>query len=555
MLILGYTAIKHTNIGNLQMFRKIVSNLAFSPALVGQLGFYAKRLRKEEATRRIGLIFTALALVVQSLAVFSPPETTSAANGDNVIYSGITNKEDLLSIYDRGVDSAGRNDIRQIYTHFGVSRDDIARASIGTYYTNDFNGQIKTVGRSDWGVSNRYPIKVSDSNTTVYSGAFSDGYNSKRWPMRALIGTRSVDGAWFAITLDCGNVVYVVPPPPVKHPNATCSALRVSPITRTQVRLTATASTVDGATVSAYTYTIKDKNGATVSTQRVASSATTSELTQTLPRDGTYTANVTVSTSMGDKTSPACASALTISPEPRCPLNPALVQSSPDCKPCEDDSSIWYKDTKCQPDFEISKSVSNFTQKLADANGATAQPSDELRYVLTVKNTGKTTGTYTIGDSLSDVLEYADVIDLGGGSLIQSGSTPYQATDNGTMRSLVSPAVTWPAATIKPGDTVTKTVIVRVKATVPGTAVNMANMMSYDCKMANTFGNTLSVGVACPPEKVTETVITQLPHTGATENMIFAGVVLAIVTYFYARVRQTKAEVRLIRRDLHAGTI
>ena len=25
------------------MFRKIVSNLAFSPALVGQLGFYAKR--------------------------------------------------------------------------------------------------------------------------------------------------------------------------------------------------------------------------------------------------------------------------------------------------------------------------------------------------------------------------------------------------------------------------------------------------------------------------------------------------------------------------------
>ena len=31
------------------MFRKLVSNLAFSPALVGQLGFYAKRLRKEES--------------------------------------------------------------------------------------------------------------------------------------------------------------------------------------------------------------------------------------------------------------------------------------------------------------------------------------------------------------------------------------------------------------------------------------------------------------------------------------------------------------------------
>ena len=67
------------------MFRKIVSNLTFSPALVGQLGFYAKRLKKEEATRRIGLIFTALALVVQSFAVFTPPESANAANGNNVV--------------------------------------------------------------------------------------------------------------------------------------------------------------------------------------------------------------------------------------------------------------------------------------------------------------------------------------------------------------------------------------------------------------------------------------------------------------------------------------
>lgn len=533
------------------MFRRIVSNLAFSPALVGQLGFYAKRLRKEEATRRIGLIFTALALVVQSFAVFTPPEVTNAANGDNVIYSGITSKEDLLQVYDRGVDSAGRNDIRQIYTHFGVSRQDIANANIGTYYTNDFNGQIKTVGRSNWGVANRQPVKVTDSNTTVYTGGFLDGYNSKRWPMRALIGQRSVDGAWFAITLDCGNVVYVVPPPPVKRPNASCTALRVTPITRTKVRLSTTAAVVDGATITGYTYTVKDKSGLQVSSQRAA----TPELEVTLPRDGTYTATTTVHTSVGDRTSAACASALTISPEPRCPLNPALVQSSPECKPCEDDDSLWYKDAKCQPGFEISKAVSNITQNQTDANGQTAQPNDQLRYTLTVKNTGNSTGTYAVGDSLSDVLEYADVVDLGGGSLVQSGSTPHQPTSGSDARSLVGPAVTWPSVTLKPGESAKKIVLVRVKAAIPATAVNMANMMSYDCKMSNTFGNTLSVGVNCPPEKVAETVVTQLPHTGATENMIFAGVVLAAVTYFYARARQTKAEVRLIRRDLHAGTI
>src|SRR3954471_16117242 len=99
------------------MFRKIVSNLAFSPALVGQLGFYAKRLRKEEATRRIGLIFTALALVVQSFAILSPPESANAASGNNVIYGGIRDKNDLLSMYDQNRDSAGHTDLQQIYSY------------------------------------------------------------------------------------------------------------------------------------------------------------------------------------------------------------------------------------------------------------------------------------------------------------------------------------------------------------------------------------------------------------------------------------------------------
>ena len=69
------------------------------------------------------------------------------------------------------------------------------------------------------------------------------------------------------------------------------------------------------------------------------------------------------------------------------------------------------------------------------------------------------------------------------------------------------------------------------------------------------FGNTLEVGVECPPEKIVEQVVTELPQTGSAENMIFAGIVLAVVTYFYARARQVKNEVRLIRRDLNAGTI
>ena len=69
------------------MFRKLVSNLSFSPALVGQLGFYAKRLRKEETTRRLGLIFTALALIVQSFTMLQASEPASAADATDMVYS------------------------------------------------------------------------------------------------------------------------------------------------------------------------------------------------------------------------------------------------------------------------------------------------------------------------------------------------------------------------------------------------------------------------------------------------------------------------------------
>lgn len=523
------------------MFRKIVSNLAFSPALIGQLGFYARRLRKEETTRRTGLIFLALSLVVQSFAVFSPPESANAANADNIIYSGVRDKEDLLAIYDRGSDSAGRKDIKEIYAQFGITRADIANMHLGSYNTGDFNGQIKSVGRSDAGVSYRYPVQVANSSTTVYTGGFTETYG-KSWPMTALIGTRSVDGAWFAITLNCGNPVYVVPPPPVKKPDAVCTSLTIATINRNSIRMNAKTSTVDGATVSGYNYTIKNAQGATVLNQRVADTQTTSTLEHQLVADGSYTAQVTATTSVGEKSGATCVASFVVSPEPRCPVNSGLVVSSPDCKPCPSDESLWYKDAKCIATFELSKSVRNITQSLADANNTQAKPGDQLQYTLRVKNTGKDQGNYTMTDTVADILEYATITSMGDGKL--------------TTQSVTAPAVAvWPSFNVNVGETVEKVIVVKVKETIPAMATNLSNSQSYNCKVTNTFGNTLNVGIECPPEKIIEQTVAELPHTGAGENMLFSAIVIAIAVYFYARSRQTSKEIRLIRHDLNAGTI
>ncbi|EDK72743.1 hypothetical protein TM7_0097 [candidate division TM7 genomosp. GTL1] len=59
----------------------------------------------------------------------------------------------------------------------------------------------------------------------------------------------------------------------------------------------------------------------------------------------------------------------------------------------------------------------------------------------------------------------------------------------------------------------------------------------------------------CPVAKGVEQTVTELPKTGPSENIAFAGIVLAVVTYFYLRSRQLGKEIRLIRRDFTTGTI
>ena len=67
----------------------------------------------------------------------------------------------------------------------------------------------------------------------------------------------------------------------------------------------------------------------------------------------------------------------------------------------------------------------------------------------------------------------------------------------------------------------------------------------------------INVPVNCPAAKeiVEQTVVKQLPSTGPGENMLFAGGLLVIVTFFWARSRQLGKEVRLVRKDFSSGTI
>ena len=73
--------------------------------------------------------------------------------------------------------------------------------------------------------------------------------------------------------------------------------------------------------------------------------------------------------------------------------------------------------------------------------------------------------------------------------------------------------------------------------------------------MTNVFGTGVEILVNCPTPKVVEQTVATLPRTGPGENMLFAGIIAAIVTFFYCRSRQLNKEVRIIRHNITAGTL
>ncbi len=555
------------------MFRKLVSNLAFSPALVGQLGFYAGRLKKEEATRRVGLIFTALALVVQSFAVFSPPEAANASSPSDMVSGGITSASNFLANYD-----VNKNNLKDLFTALGITRNDISgthkgqiNSKDGKYYswglTSHFSyaqgERTYTVKTASGGTRTFYtrPLKLWDSGSTVQTGSYYDVLIGKA------TGTGAAHGQWFAIMFRCGNLVLqVIPPAPEcpdgtvgNYPNCTppqcppgttgtypncnstatakCESLKITRIVN-DYHLKATATVTGTAKVLGYSFTItKDGKQVKQIDERSIASTYTAIYNQTQP--GTYTVTLTVHTSLGDKTAPSCAKSFTIAPPSMCPLNPSLPANSPECQPCPDDSNIWIKDDKCNAQLINTKTAQNITAGNVDATKATAKAGDKIVYTLSIKNFGKAPSDVVISEKLADVLEYATLVDNGGGT--------YDAT---------AKTLSWPKTNVKAGQQISRMFTIQLLDTIPAMGQGLSDKTSYDCRMDNTFGNMVSIDVDCPTEKViVEQTVAQLPHTGPRENMLFAAVIFSIVAYFYARSRQMKKEVRLIRRDLNTGTI
>jgi len=414
------------------MFKKLISNLPFNPSLIEQVSFYAKRIHKESSVRRTGLFVLGLAMLVQMLAVFSPPQATMARSNNDIVNGGFVNRDQAVL---HCLNNA--EDFNKILEHYGITCTDVSNAETVRLGSNDYGKQLFSMGRLYYNLAGQQPVSISGTNSGQnlwlrYLWSWDTNGSST---YNALTGTTK-NGLKFFILFNCGNLVFIgVPVPPVP-------------------------------------------------------------------------------------------------PQPppeivKCPYNPNIANDSPDCKPCKDSQT---RDDKT-PCLVFHKKASNITQKIVDANNTTAKPSDVIEYTLSVENISSVSIKFGIQENLSDVLDYADIVNLNGGTVDKNG------------------LASWPLQNIAGKSTVLQKITVRVKDPLPTTPVSSSDPGHFDLKMTNLFGDTVTINLPTPLGKQPEVIVSQLPNTGPGTSLAVGFVVTSIVGFFFARSRIMANELDAVRLD------
>ena len=333
-----------------------------------------------------------------------------------VVYCGTMSVQEMRERYfNKGVST--------IYGAFGISYEMLSgNYANGAVYRN---GEVRLDNGTVVATNARTAIRNISGGTPI-SGTDAKVVPASRMgsAQRAFIRLDEQGRFKFAIMAPCGNPVVatnvVVPPKPKPQPVATCKALDQPVINRqtNTVALKAHATVENGATVKSYTFSITDASGKEVFSRSNTTSALTSETSATIKEAGTYTARVTVTTSLGDRTSNDCVKQFTIQPET----------------------------PKANPGIKIEKKVDGLKHK-------TVQVGNEFPYQVTVTNTGNVD------------LKNAVVTDNA-----PQGVTFLKASE-GTLQNN-----TWKAtiAELKQGASKTFTITATIKEQVTGKVVNTA---------------------------------------------------------------------------------
>lgn len=521
------------------MFKKIVSNLPFHPAVLEQVSFYLRRLRQEDSIRRAGLVLTALVIALQVFMVISPSKPSLATSNNDIVY-GARSKEQVLQAYNNNRDGLGRTDIQAIFNYFGIGSSQIAASeyqrigshqkkfiSTGRGTSPGVDTFINIAGAQNGGIYQR-PLTSWDTN------------GRENW-YDSISGISTYGFRFWILTSGCGNIVFEENTP--------------TPNLNIVKKLTSNETVSVGDTV---TYSIQFQNtGPGTARNVVISDNLASEFSYV-----SYTSNIDLIVSQSGQalTWKIANNNSELPPSARWYNINIIVKLSHIIntdKVCNASSisasGITTKQTEAscintiqkpdQPEARLStdKTVENITQNISDANDTTASPGDKLRYTILITNSGdadyknlKLDGDF--GESINDILEYSTLVD-------QSDARYNDSTH----------FLSWDAIDIPAGTTIKKSFIVQVMDPLPTTPISASDPLSYDFNMQNKYGRLVVVHLNKPVTKTIEQTVKELPNTGPGTSLTISVIAAVIIGYFFFRGRLLSRELEVVHHSYSAG--
>lgn len=194
------------------MSRKIITNALQSPSLVGELRDYHKNMVKDVAKRGLLVILSAGLLILQYAVLAFPSSSTNntSANSD-VIYGGISSKQEALLQYD-----SDNSDFKAALDSLSISRDDISKTNESSLdkWATQHPGLIVSWSRSSIHKvdpnqnqsSNKSSYVATKNSSFLYYGNAADSKSINKSTSKILTGY-SVNAGNFAILKNSGNVL------------------------------------------------------------------------------------------------------------------------------------------------------------------------------------------------------------------------------------------------------------------------------------------------------------------------------------------------------------
>lgn len=521
------------------MFKKLLSNLPFNPSLISEVGFYAKRLRKESSIRRAGAGFLVLALMVQVIAAAVPSEPTLARSGNDVIPGGFSTQGEAVNHC-----KANRYNFKKILDHFGVDCLALYYGKVQTISSRDYGSQLYSMGRAPYGKPGEVSVTIPGTGKFYMRPLWTwDSAGASSY--KAITGKRK-DGTPFMILFSCGNITIVgrptpppPPPPPPPPKGIKCANLIMSVRNKSEVTV-GTLISVRGQAVGknlprgqqiSMRYQFVDtKTGRVIGEKRALGLGFRGNIAQDttarpfrVDKEGRYAFRLSVRYDGGKEAPGSRVGSCT---------KVVIVKKEVPCEDYDDDDEV----TVC---LILTKKAANVTQDEDDANGTQAKAGDTVVYTLAAKNTSTNTPVedYVIEENITDVLEYADVVDYHGG----------EKDEHDIVR--------WPAVDIAPGQTVEQKLTIKIKDPIPNTPKSSSNPGSYDCTITNVYGDSVNIELPCSIPKTTEQITGSIPNTGPGETLAVAFAVTAVAGYFLSRSRLMARELEVARDEYvtHGG--